>query len=750
MKIGIITFQHAHNFGACMQLYALQQYLTGRGHQVQVINYRQPAIEKSYRIVKRPPSRRLLSKVYYLMKYGLTAIKKPYLLRRRGNYQAFAARYFRLTKPYHSFKELCAADFDLDCLVMGSDKIWNSGITKKLDPAYFGAFVPDRTVRISYAASIGSEKIPENEEIVFKCLLRKVDYISVREATAQKELEKLTDKPVVQVLDPTLLVEKDIYNAFRLENRFKGDYIYVHVHHYTAKSPDLVAVASHISRKTGLPVVHNIQGVKFPHQKGTTFSAGPEGTLAAIKNARLVVSQSYHVTAFALIFNQPFLVVEREKYNSRISDLLKALELEHLLIVDKERIPEISEIGIDYRKVNEKLAKMRLESAAFLEQALAGGKVKPKDWFQSHDAFSCYGCSTCRDVCPAGAIQMQPDEEGFVQPVIHQALCRQCDKCRRLCVYNLQKRTASFKSKAYIAWQKDLEERLNCSSGGMFGAFSGYILDQGGFVVGVRFKDDFTAAYDIASTKAECLAFRYSKYVEPEHNDIYNKTLKALKTGRPVLFTGSPCKIAGLKNFLGREWDNLFLMEIICHCTSSPLIFRKYLGAKERRVKAPVKSVRFHDKSVQGWGQRKLATIIEFEDGTREAFPSRKNLYFNAYVSGYLAKRSCYECEFCGDNGIADITIGDFWGAEQHLDPQLLSAGCSALKIGTEKGMALFQKVAPLLYLKEVPVDEMYKTNHHRPVAISKQRALIFKQVLQEGRDVLEVCDEIYKQKRKK
>ena len=378
MKIGIITFQNAHNFGACMQLYALQQYLVGHGHDVTVVNYLQPAIEKSYQVVKRNPSKKVISKLFFKSKYFATLVNKPYLKKRRANFRLFSDQFFRLSEPCKSMTELRKMSFDFDALIMGSDQIWNPGILKKLDQAYFGAFVSDDTLRISYAASIGADLIPENYKEIFKLMLRKVDYISVREQSAKREVEALTEKPVTQVVDPTFLADKSIYDVFSSDQRFNQDYIYVHVHHYTAKAPNLVRAAQLISQKTGLPIVHNIHDTKFDNQIGTTYSDNPEKTISIIKNAKYILSQSFHITAFAIIFSKTFFVLQREKYNSRINGLLDNIGLTNLYITDVEQMPDIEKIMIDYSAVNKKLIEMRKKSVDYLNISLSGNKVNPK------------------------------------------------------------------------------------------------------------------------------------------------------------------------------------------------------------------------------------------------------------------------------------------------------------------------------------------------------------------------------------
>ena len=182
-----------------------------------------------------------------------------------------------------------------------------------------------------------------------------------------------------------------------------------------------------------------------------------------------------------------------------------------------------------------------------------------------------------------------------------------------------------------------------------------------------------------------------------------------------------------MKNYLGRDYDNLYLVDIICECSSSPMAFRAYLDSKEKQYGGKITEFRFRDKR-EGWRNR--ATSIQLDNGKTEVTKQRWNIYYHCFVSGYLAKRSCYQCEFCGDNGIADITIGDFWGLKNfRKDIQDDEKGVSALKIGTQKGIDLLQEIRDELFLEEVKVRDIYDNNHAWPAAINKVRGEILEEI---------------------
>lgn len=740
MKIGIISVNNAHNFGTVMQALGLKSYLESLGHEVQIINYRNANIEKSYHPGRRLPGATAKSKRKYLGKWLKETRQKPYMPLRRYRFEKFFEEHFNLSAPCASLKALRNANFDFDVVFAGSDQIWNSTITKGLDPAFFGDFTRKDTIVASYGASIGNPSVPERELPVFAEHFKRMDYISVREERAQKQFTTLTDKKISVVCDPTFLPDREYFKNFASKKSPYGNkkYIYVHVHHYNSKAVELVEAAKKLSKKTGLPVVHNLQTAKFKKELGKTRAAGPLETLNAIAHAEYVVTQSFHLSVFALLFEKNFITLKRDRNNDRLENLFEKLGLLEHFIDPNDDLPDFKDIPIDFKEIHKKMEAMRPESVEFIDTVLNGKKCdRIPDYFTSGDKFTCYGCCACKDACPTAAITLKADSEGFYQPVINKELCINCGKCNRVCPYNTKKREENFESVGYMAYAKDVFDSENSASGGMFPIFAKNIISKGGYIVGVKYNSNNIAVYDIVNTWTEAKAFCGSKYVEARHHNIYKKTKKALKTGKPVLFTGTPCKIAGLKNYLGKDYDNLILAEIICACSSSDKILRSYLEAKGEKKNSPVSSITFRDKS-KGWS--KVATTLKFENGKSVSKSRREDLYYHCFVSAYLAKRSCFRCEFAGDNKIADITMGDFWGYNK-VNKRLKADknGVSALKISTEKGMNFLEEVKDNLCLINVSVKDIYNNNHCWHIKYTPEREEIFKDFAENKDDILKI-----------
>ena len=727
MKIGIISVNNAHNFGSSMQAYALITYLQSAGHSAQVINYRNPAIERSYMIVPKP-RKSLKSMAKYSVKYVLKVIRKPYLLKRRERFESFFTGYLNLTKPVSTYRELCTAGYDFDAAFAGSDQIWNANIVKQIDPAFFLKFLEGKTICASYAASLGVEEITEPEREVYREYLKHLDYISVREESAKKLMQPLTDKEIAVISDPTVLLPAEEYQKLLLERPCDREYIYVHVHHYSAKAPELVQMAEMLSEQTGLPVIHNLQHHRFKNQAGRTVAAGPRETLTALYHAKYVVTQSFHMTMFSLIFHKDFITVRRDRYNTRLENLLGSVKMQDHM-VQPGCLPDIRSLSRDDEAVDRYFVEERLKAQAFIDRVLSGHKQdRVPNYFVSGDPFTCYGCSACRDLCPVQAIEMEQDEEGFFRPVVQEGKCIHCGLCERSCIWGKGEKTPDKDRHGYYAFALDNETHVKSSSGGIATALGKHIIDQGGYVTGVRWSSTAEAVYDITDSYEGIEAFKYSKYIEPLHGDIYQKTKQALETGKPVLFIGLPCKVAGLKAFLRKEYDNLYTAELVCECSPSPLILPLHLRQKAKEAQSAVSAVRFREP--EGWMERK--TAYTYDNGRVEKVHYRDDLYFQCFVKRFLAKKSCYRCEFTRYKAGSDIVMGDFWGIRKRYPLKDFSKGVSCVITNSARGEELLNQVRDRIKAEAVPVRFILDNNASWPSAYNTRRVTLIRDILRD------------------
>ena len=308
----------------------------------------------------------------------------------------------------------------------------------------------------------------------------------------------------------------------------------------------------------------------------------------------------------------------------------------------------------------------------------------------------CCGCSACEQICPKGCITFSEDSEGFLYPNVNAVKCIDCGLCEKICPVINQDAERNPK-KVYAAKHKDDGIRMMSSSGGVFSCLADKILEQGGVVFGARFNDRWEVIHDYVETKEDLDLFRGSKYVQSRIGDTFSEVESFLKLGRKVLFTGTPCQVAGLKKYLGKGYDNLLTIDFVCHGVPSPKVWRMYLYEllKTQNASDPeivltsikddviIKRINFRDKSV-GWKNFSFVCDLSMasEDGERGVVLSSvfyENSYMNAFLSNLSLRPSCYECPARKGKSGADITIGDFWGVESVLPNENDDKGISLI-----------------------------------------------------------------------
>lgn len=285
------------------------------------------------------------------------------------------------------------------------------------------------------------------------------------------------------------------------------------------------------------------------------------------------------------------------------------------------------------------------------------------------DKKKCCGCTACVQVCPKQCIVLIEDTEGFLYPKVNKKLCVECGACENVCPFTstLQPRMNPLVS--YAAKNRDEDVRKESSSGGIFTALAENVINEGGVVFGVRFDEKWNPVFDYTETVDGLAAFRGSKYVQSTVGDSFKQVRSFLKANRKVLFSGTPCQVAGLKLFLRHEYDNLLTVEVVCHGVPSPGVWRKYLEEKVAASEAAAGkstdlSLVFNDSE---WGK-----------------PFVKNLFL---------RPSCHVCKVKSFASGADMTIADFWGIEKVLPLFDDDRGCSAVIIHTEKAKMQFQRL---------------------------------------------------------
>ena len=325
------------------------------------------------------------------------------------------------------------------------------------------------------------------------------------------------------------------------------------------------------------------------------------------------------------------------------------------------------------------------------------------------DKSKCCGCSACANVCPKKCISMISDEKGFLYPTINEAVCVNCGLCEKICPILNSKSNAEEKS-AYAAYNKDNETRKVSSSGGIFGCVADKILYKGGVVFGAAYSDDFKAIKHIGvESKADLSKLYGSKYLQSEIGGAYKSAEEYLKAGREVLFVGMSCQISGLKAYLRKDYENLLTVDVICHGTPSPRVWKEYAVEKESEFQSKIVAADFRNKRF-GWDKSVL--LLLFANGKEYCALGSKDEYIKGFLMNLYLRESCYKCVCKGNNVLSDISLGDFWGIDNVLPNFSDNKGASAIILNTGKGKDFFNKIIKdNLVTEEVTYDDVLKGN---------------------------------------
>ena len=305
----------------------------------------------------------------------------------------------------------------------------------------------------------------------------------------------------------------------------------------------------------------------------------------------------------------------------------------------------------------------------------------------------CCGCEACRNVCPQRAITMVEDEDGFFYPHIDESLCIMCQKCKKVCSFQNKEKEKNNPINVYAAVSKNKEQLQHSASGGIFAAIAEDCIKRGGTVFGAVFNDDFSVVHEGIDSLQSLVKLQNSKYVQSRIDGIFSRVATILKKGEMVVFSGTPCQIAGLKSYLGKEYQNLFTVDIICHGVPSIKIFKTYMYYFESKYKGKIKSFTFRDKQI-GWGENGRAIFEKYNGRLKNKILwQSSSSYMYYFLKGLISRKSCYHCKYAGLNRPGDITIGDYWGIEKQHPEYLLSAsgwdekkGISVVIVNTERG----------------------------------------------------------------
>lgn len=335
----------------------------------------------------------------------------------------------------------------------------------------------------------------------------------------------------------------------------------------------------------------------------------------------------------------------------------------------------------------------------------------------------CAICGACINACPVDAISLDKVHLDFRYPQINEDICIHCNRCEKACpiLGNKGKPDEGYPV-AFAAKSENDPMRMRSSSGGIFYELADQMLRDGGHVCGAVFDDEFHVKHILSDAKEDILRMMGSKYAQSDVGYCYREVKDVLEKGCKVLFSGCPCQVAGLRTFLGKEYPNLVLVELICHGIPSDHMLQTYIGMQERKYGARLTRMEFRNKK-KGWHNSSVR--MEFGHHRTYSKPVAADAYMNGFLGSVTLKPTCYQCHFRNFTAGSDIILGDFWGAEVEL-PVDDNKGISAILVNSGKGMDVLDRCNLTLTPANVETVIKYNRNLLCSAAPSPQRSSFY------------------------
>lgn len=709
MKIGIITLI-GNNYGNRLQNYAVQELLKEYG-EVYTVKYEKKdpipvncswISRYSPRHIKDAIDSRLLN-IYHISNRNKSTLSrvlyyimhrseiKSSLIKRNLAFQTFDDKYIEFESELLHLNGDDETDWvkSYDAWVCGSDQIWNPTYPTATRNAFLQFASEQRRIALSASIGLSDTKVMLSE---YPEWLSSIPYLSVREDRAAEIVKELTGRDAEVFLDPTMLIPLEKWQQMadaadtNLPEKFAvGYFLGVREKKYL----------DYINEQTRNMEYVDILNGEVSHY----MEFGPNHVVDAIRKAEIVFVDSFHGAVFSILFHKQFVVFERSEegqtMNSRLQTLLKRFGLENRIY--NEQNAEALRQQIDYNHVDEILCKERKRVRMFLDQAMKDIAQLPCDMMNEEKRIKidrpekCCGCTACSQVCPKQCITMQSDNEGFSYPNVSVNSCIECGRCKIACPI-LHHDGGNTPNHVLAEKNKDEKIRSTSSSGGVFYEIAKKLIQNGGVVYGCAMDENMVARHICVESIEDLDKLKSSKYVQSDMGNTMSEIKKRLIAKEKVMFSGTPCQVAGLKKYLGKEYENLLVVDVLCHGVPSPKLFADYLNFLSLQYKGgkPV-SVNFRNKQ-RGW--KRLYMEVKFDNGKRHYTYSGYDRYEGMFLNNLSLRPSCYECKFTKAERFGDITLGDFWGIGKQYPDWDDDKGISVVMLNTEKGEKFWKSVA--------------------------------------------------------
>lgn len=725
MKIGLTTL-HDYNYGSALQSYASQRYLSENYCDCVLINKSAPSNKiKSLcnlagsvfsAIVRSPLQTKAIVKQVLAQRAGsLTLSQKSLKEIKRFN------RHY-ITQESFSYKELkkLGRSEEFACFLSGSDQVWNGSRIDNYD-IYFLRFAPPEK-RVAWAPSFGGSQIEKYNIKRYKKYISEYNLLSCREDSGKELIKVLTGKNAAKLCDPIFLLSSEEWRRVSCKNDGivpKKKYILLF---FIDKVSETVIEKIKKSYNSADFDIYSFgyEYESFKKLDGYSHLDGsPFDFVQLIDNATLVLTDSFHATAFSLLLHTPFYAFTRnytheQNQSTRITSLLESVGLVHRFNAECLNIDE--EISFD---IADSLFENEREETdkylnGFLEKKTHSNTKAAIELFDKD--FNCCGCMACVDACPRSAIT-KIVKDGAAYPSIDTDKCIECGKCINVC--GMKRKTVRTATSAYVGFYDDDELYPQSASGGVFAGIAKNFLQNGGIVYGAAMDMGINGKLVCRHIRVENLSelpkILNSKYVQSDTSGIFRDVLEQLSDGKKVLFSGTSCQTASLLSFLKKPYDNLYTVDLICHGVPGMDFLNEYLAVIENEYGGKVQEIKFRTKKIpknSSIPKKVYTLLLLLLDGKEIKIPMRDSAYYRMFMAQACYRESCYACRYAGINKPADITLGDFYPDEHEFDVSKLSNNkdqfFSTILTRGDKGEQLLRSL-PSMKFSEIDISIVEK-----------------------------------------
>lgn len=682
MKVNVVTSLDRKDVLECLRLWSLQKTLKKRDFYVQIIDVQTEAVE--------------ISKA------------------EKESFQELFPNYTSVS----SHQELASLLENGGMTFVTGDKVWKSKTVSLAKKALVLKGI--KTRKIAYNVGVDGTEYGFLEKGSMKKYIGEFEHISVSSKEDKDALSQYSDKEIPVLCDNTLLLRNKEYDVITNKFRSLKDYILLDS---AENDPKLLEFAKKVKKETGLKLVilggssALLSGIQGEEIKTS------QKFLGIVKGAKYVITDSDRSLLFAMIFKRPFLYVKPEdKVASSIKDLLTEVKLDANLLSSVDDYEGIAQFKLrNGHALHRTLSECKKDAYAYLDK-IKGVERNPNERVDAPTDIlkkDCCACYACEEVCPVAAITMTPDKKGFYYPVVDPKTCISCGMCKKACVVQKPRLVEYEESfpKAVAAYNKDLDVRKGSTSGAMFPVFAKYIIEEKqGYVGGAKYDEDMNVVSAVANTMEGVKAFYGSKYCKGLLDDSFKRIKELLDQGEYVLFSGLPCECSGLRGFLKKDYEKLYICEILCHAGPSAKVFKAYVKYLEDKFNDKITHVTFRQKKT-GWEPHQTSMVVEFKNREPLRVVNRSNNYHRAFANDYIAREGCASCRFTHLNRAGDVTVGDFWGIKDIHPDMYDNQGASMVLINNQRGLELWNAVKDNFEWSESTVKKAFKKNHSKPIS---------------------------------